>query len=76
MAVACLFQASKLQRAWEDGNGGQCMGSLLIKHTSELCDNWMAGKQRRLPFPKTVMYHAGELLELVHGDLCGPMTPR
>jgi hypothetical protein len=26
----------------------RCMGSLLIKHIGELCDNCLAGKQRRL----------------------------
>ncbi|XP_066380101.1 uncharacterized protein [Miscanthus floridulus] len=31
--------------------------------------------QRRLPFPKTAKYHAEEALELVHDDLCGPITP-
>ena len=29
-----------------------------IKHPGELCDSCLAGKQRRLPFPKTVKYHA------------------
>ncbi|XP_066396517.1 uncharacterized protein [Miscanthus floridulus] len=40
----------------------------------ELCDSCLAGKQRRLPFPKTEKYRAAEALELVHGDLCGPIT--
>ena len=45
-----------------------------IKHAGELCDSCLAGKQRRL-FPKTANYRAAETLELVHGDLCGPITP-
>jgi transposase InsO family protein len=45
-----------------------------IKHAGELCDSCLVGKQRRLPFPKAVSYHATEVLELVHGDLCGPIT--
>ena len=28
-----------------------------------------------MSFPKTTKYHAAEALELVHGDLCGPITP-
>jgi transposase InsO family protein len=28
-----------------------------------------------LPFPKTAKYRAAEALELVHGDLCGLITP-
>jgi len=47
----------------------------LIEHAGELCDSCLAGKQRRLPFPKKASYRAGDILELVHGDLCGPITP-
>ena len=46
-----------------------------IEHAGELCDSCLAEKQRRLPFPKTAKYHAAEALELVHGDLYGPITP-
>ena len=46
-----------------------------IKHGGELCDSCLAGKQRRLPFPKAAKYHAKDALELVHGDLYGPITP-
>ena len=46
-----------------------------IKHGGELCDSCLAGKQRRLPFPKVAKYRAADALELVHGDLCGPITP-
>ena len=45
-----------------------------IKHAGELCDSCLAGKQRRLPFPKVAKYRAGGTLELVHGDLCGLIT--
>jgi hypothetical protein len=31
-------------------------------------------KQRRLPFPQQSSFRAKERLELVHGDLCGPVT--
>jgi hypothetical protein len=33
------------------------------------------GKQRRTPFPHQTEYHAESVLELVHGDICGPITP-
>jgi hypothetical protein len=46
-----------------------------IKHGDELCDSCLAGKQRRLLFPKAASYRAMEVLELVLGDLCGPITP-
>jgi hypothetical protein len=45
-----------------------------IEHVGELCDSCLARKQRRLPFPKTAKYHMAETLELVHGDLYGPIT--
>ena len=32
-----------------------------IKHGDELCDSCLAGKQRRLPFPKAAKYHARKL---------------
>ena len=35
----------------------------------------MIRKQRRLPFPKAAKYRAADPLKLVHGDLCGPITP-
>ncbi|CAA0809125.1 cysteine-rich RLK (RECEPTOR-like protein kinase) 8, partial [Striga hermonthica] len=46
-----------------------------IEHAGELCDSCLAGKQRRLPYPKAAKYRAANVLELVHGDLCGPITP-
>jgi hypothetical protein len=33
------------------------------------------GKQRRTSFPRVTKYRADKLLELVHGDICGPITP-
>ncbi|XP_066360980.1 uncharacterized protein [Miscanthus floridulus] len=46
-----------------------------IKHADELCDSCLAKKQRRLSFPKAAKYHTADTLELVHGNLCGPITP-
>ena len=46
-----------------------------IKHGGELCDRCLVGKQRRLPFLKAAKYRVADALELVHGDLCGPITP-
>ena len=46
-----------------------------IKHGGELYDSCLTGKQRRLPFPKAAKYRAVNALELVHGDLCGLITP-
>jgi transposase InsO family protein len=41
----------------------------------QFCDIYVLTKQRRLPFRQQSSFRAKERLELVHGDLCGPMTP-
>lgn len=32
-------------------------------------------KQKRKPFPSQATFSAKQALELIHGDLCGPITP-
>jgi transposase InsO family protein len=46
-----------------------------IEQVEKLCDCCMATKQRRTPFPTAAKYRAADQLELVHGDLCGPISP-
>ncbi|KAK3133143.1 hypothetical protein QOZ80_6AG0532910 [Eleusine coracana subsp. coracana] len=46
-----------------------------IDHVEQLCDVCVLTKQRRFPFPQQTSFRAKERLELVHGDLCGPVTP-
>jgi hypothetical protein len=41
----------------------------------QFCDVCVLTKQRRLPFPQQSSFRAKERLELMHGDLCGPVTP-
>lgn len=41
----------------------------------EVCGSCLLGKQARQVFPKATLYRAEKVLELVHGDLCGPITP-
>jgi transposase InsO family protein len=48
---------------------------LSLDHVKQFCDVCMLTKQRRLPFPQQSSFRAKERLELVHGDLCGPVTP-
>jgi hypothetical protein len=55
--------------------GKMVRGLPRISHTGELCDSCLAGKQRWLSFPKVARYRTADALELVHGDLCGPITP-
>ena len=49
-------------------------GMPVIKHAEQVCDTCVTTKQRRRPLPQQAQYRAQEL-ELVHGDLCGPVTP-
>jgi hypothetical protein len=56
--------------------GKMVRGMPHIKHADELCYGCLAGKQRRLPFPKVAKYRVGGALELVHDDLSGPIMPR
>ncbi|XP_073359638.1 uncharacterized protein [Aegilops tauschii subsp. strangulata] len=46
-----------------------------LDHVEQFCDICVLTKQRRLPFPQQASFRAKEKLELMPGDLCGPMTP-
>ena len=50
-------------------------GMPAIAHLDQFCEGCTIGKMHRTPFPRTSAYHAEGVLELVHGDLCGPITP-
>lgn len=41
----------------------------------EVCDNCMIGKQTKNAIPKRSDWRAGEILELIHSDICGPINP-
>jgi hypothetical protein len=45
-----------------------------VEQVDQICDGCLAGKHRRSSFPHRAEYRV-EVLELVHGDLCGPITP-
>lgn len=46
-----------------------------MKVEKETCSSCLLGKQSRHMFPQATSYQATNLLELVHGDLFGPITP-
>ena len=50
-------------------------GMPLIQRAEQVCDGCALGKQHRTLFPKASAYRATVGLELVHGDLCGQITP-
>jgi len=47
-----------------------------IEHPEQLYHGCLTAKQTHVPFPKVVRWRATKALELVHIDLCGPITPR
>lgn len=63
-------------RALRDMSKQQLVEGLpLIEHVEQLCEGCLVGKQHRLPFPSATTYRAQSPLELLHGDLCGPISP-
>ncbi|GKC36157.1 retrotransposon protein, putative, unclassified, partial [Tanacetum coccineum] len=42
---------------------------------SQPCEGCLVGKQTRHSFPAHTNYRATKRLELIHGDLCGPISP-
>jgi hypothetical protein len=57
------------------GRGEMVKGLPAIDHIEHVCEDCVLVKQKRTPFPQTAKYRAQEELELVHGDLCGPISP-
>lgn len=51
------------------------IGMPKITVEKKTCSSCMLGKQARRPFPQASTYRAEEVLGLVHGDLCGPISP-
>jgi hypothetical protein len=54
------------------GRDGMVRALPSIEH---VCDACLAGKQRRAPFPQAAKYRSTKPLDLLHGDLCGPISP-
>ncbi|KAK1646352.1 hypothetical protein QYE76_064157 [Lolium multiflorum] len=46
-----------------------------VDHVDKLCDEGVVEKQRSAPYPRETTFEASEALELVHGDICGPISP-
>jgi transposase InsO family protein len=47
---------------------------LVIDQVDQLCIGCLVGKHKRAPFPKQLEYRDEDVLALVHGDICGPIT--
>ncbi|PKU61775.1 Retrovirus-related Pol polyprotein from transposon TNT 1-94 [Dendrobium catenatum] len=46
-----------------------------VDYTNKLCEDCIFGKHARNSFQKKEEYRASSILELVHTDICGPITP-
>lgn len=45
-----------------------------ITQPKEICDECLVSKKTRKPFPHQTEFHATRMLELIHVDLCWPIT--
>lgn len=46
-----------------------------IQEVKQICDSFSVGKQTRQLFPSATVYRSSGALELLHADLCGPISP-
>jgi hypothetical protein len=47
-----------------------------LKDSEEKCTDCLVGKQQRNNIPKEATWRSSVKLELVHSDICGPITPQ
>jgi hypothetical protein len=50
-------------------------GLSLLSQIEQVCKACLAGKHRHMSFSYVEQRRTTEVLELLHGDLCGPITP-
>lgn len=46
-----------------------------LEQPNEVCKGYLMAKQTRSPFPSQSNFTAKKVSELVHGDICGPISP-
>ncbi|GJZ39769.1 zinc finger, CCHC-type containing protein [Tanacetum coccineum] len=51
-------------------------GMPCVSHLKQLCSGCVVAKQMRQSFPNEAQWRASKPLELLHADLCGPITPQ
>ncbi|KAJ0828650.1 putative RNA-directed DNA polymerase [Helianthus annuus] len=52
------------------------VGMPRISHPNQICEGCLVAKQVSNPIPKEAQWRASMPLELIHADLCGPITPQ
>ncbi|XP_074342697.1 uncharacterized protein LOC141680342 [Apium graveolens] len=55
-------------------NRRMVIGLPKIDHLDDVCGTCQLGKQHRTPFPSQPTWRAKRPLQLIHSDLCGPMS--
>lgn len=50
-------------------------GLSVLKAPSKVCEGCLIGKQQIDSFPKESTWRASQILQLIHADICGPITP-
>jgi len=64
-------------RALHDLSGKNMVdGMPAVKRIEQVCDGCVLGKQHRKPFPSVSSFRAEKVLELIHANLCGHITPK
>jgi hypothetical protein len=46
-----------------------------VDHIDQLCDGCLTGQHQRSPFLEKEEYRTMHCLDMVHGNLCGPIKP-
>nr|GEW92370.1 zinc finger, CCHC-type [Tanacetum cinerariifolium] len=54
---------------------GLVEGTPRINHAGQTCDAYLLRKHSRTPFPNQAKLRSKNPLDLVYGDLCGPISP-
>jgi hypothetical protein len=50
-------------------------GLPVLDQVDQVCDGCLIGKQRHTSFPGQARQRVESPLDLIHGDMCGPITP-
>ena len=58
------------------GKKRMAIGMPCFSHPKQLCSGCVIAKQTRKRFPNEAQWRASKPLELLHADLCGPITPQ